>query len=170
MKNLIVLFCGLLLAACSSYSSTTKGYQLDDNVFRVEMRGTADNDVNDATEYALLKAAELTIDNGAKYFTVESTMDRAKKGAIVLPGSSQSNTTTTANATLYGNSAWGNASSTTYGTYTPAQTLNFVRPGVDVIIKTYASEPGGSFFDASKVTKYIGPRLNPERWGKPKEK
>ncbi len=164
MKNVILLCCGLWLSACASYSSTTKGYQLSENVYRVEVRGTSKNDAADAKDYALLKAAEMTLDAGAKYFTIESAADKTKRRYPERPNYVNSISDVSGKR----QSSGGNSRADDATLRSVRSSLNekvvFVSPGVDVVITTYQSEPAGDFFVAEKIAKLNGPRLNPARW------
>ena len=172
MKKLIIGAALLAFAGCASYGDTTKSQQLGENIHRVSMRGNALNNTNDAQDFALLKAAETTIDSGYRYFIVTNAEDRTKHTSYTEPSRATSNTyvSGTANTTgnIYGNQYQGTTNlygnSTTSTTYTPGQTYNFTKPGVDVMIRTFSEPPSAPHFDALEITKYLGVKLNPKRW------
>ncbi len=165
MRNALFVIAALILTGCTTYADTTKAVQLGQNVHRVSMKGNAFNKQSDAQDFALLKAAEVTIDNNHKYFTIESSTDTTRHSTYTAPSTYNSTTTTTANASVFGNQVTGNAFSNTSGTYNQGQTHNFVKPGLDVLIKTYPNKPNVDHFEAADIVKFIGPRLNPKRWG-----
>ncbi|PCI53854.1 MAG: hypothetical protein COB36_11485 [Alphaproteobacteria bacterium] len=173
MKHLIIIM-AVLLSGCASYSETTQSQQLGANVHRVSMRGNALNSSTDAQDYALLKAAEITIDSGNRYFVITNSQDKTRRTSYTKPGTSTSTTygSATANTTadIYGNQYYGTTNvkgtATTNTTYRPGQTTNYVHPGVDMMIETYADKPNTSHFDATEIIKYLGSKYNPKRWGK----
>jgi len=160
MRIVFLTACVLVLASCATYSDTTSSAQITENIHRVSMKGNALNEQSDAQEFALLKAAEVTLDSGKRYFVIINESDTTQSGVVTMPGSYSSNTTVTANT--FGN--YGYASGSTYGTYNPAQSYAFVKPGVDILIETYDAQPSGPHFDAEEITKYLGKKLNPKRW------
>lgn len=90
----------LLLVGCSStpYLAQTEwngeGYsetQIDDNVFIVNFSGNDMTDPNDATNFALLRSAELTLSNGYAYFAIVNKESHSEISAFTTP------TTTTYN-------------------------------------------------------------------------
>ena len=153
-----------LMAGCASYSGATDSQQIAENIHRIEMRGNAFNKGSDAQDFALVKAAEVTVDNGHRFFTIIDSADRTHGSSYTAPGTFNSTTTTNANAFGVGNYAYGNATSTTSGTFNPGQTYNFVHPGMDLMIATFAEMPQGGAFDAMEVGKYLGADVNPDRW------
>lgn len=163
MKTFLIGVVVLLLAGCASYSDTTTSQQLSSDMHRISMRGSTYNESSDAQDFTLLKAAETTIDTGNRYFSIVDNQDQTRIGSYTTNGSSKSHTTAT--ASVLGNYITGTADTTT--SYTPGQTHTYIKPGADVLIKTYAEKPVGNSFDAQEVIKYLGQIYNPERWGKP---
>lgn len=163
LSSLLLIGSALFLSGCASYSDTTTSQQLSSDMYRISMRGSTYNESSDAQDFTLLKAAEITIDAGNRYFSIVDNKDRTRIGSYTTSGSSESHTT--ADATIIGNYATGTANTTT--TYTPGQTHTYIKPGADVLIKTYAGKPDGNSFDAQEVIKYLGQLYNPERWGEP---
>jgi len=168
MKKLIIVAM-LALSACeTTYESGTKSQQLADNVHRISMRGNGATSKTQATDYAVLKAAEVTIDNGHRYFIVTNTQDATRRTSYTAPSTATTTTNSTGNASIYGNTLNAYGTTTTNSIYNPAQTYNFTLPGLDMMIETYADKPAVGHFDAQQVTKYLGAKLNPDRWA-PKE-
>ena len=77
----IALFCltaltGILFSGCkTTYQDAgfTGGYtesQLDKNVFKVSFNGNAFTSLHRATDFTLLRSAELTLINGFRYFVI----------------------------------------------------------------------------------------------------
>jgi hypothetical protein len=144
----------LLLAACATaYQSTgfTGGFrdtQLAPYVFRVSFSGNAFTSNDRVQDFALLRAAELTLANNARYFGVISATDQSRRDTYISPGSSY----TTGTASGYGNTAY--YSGTT--TYTAPQVQPYYKPCVGMMIRTFKSKPEGGFaFDANFIRNSI---------------
>ncbi|PCI52570.1 MAG: hypothetical protein COB36_14855 [Alphaproteobacteria bacterium] len=183
MKKTILGIVLLSLTACAtSYEAGTESQQYADDVHRISMRGNHFSDQSEAQEYALLKAAEVTMDSGYRYFVITNAQDKTKTRHYTSPETTDSSTYSSAygtsntnlTASLYGNTITGNATtntqvygnSTTTSTTKAAQLHTYVSPGVDVLIKTYKEKPSVGYFDSEQITKYLGSKLNPDRWGK----
>ncbi len=75
-KFIIVATIALLMQGCATpYQATgfTGGYdeiQLDENVFKVSFRGNGYTGRERATNFTLLRSAELTLEKGYKYFVI----------------------------------------------------------------------------------------------------
>lgn len=145
---------GPLLAACATaYQSTgfTGGFrdtQLAPDVFRVSFSGNAFTSRDRVQDFALLRAAELTLANNARYFAVMSSADQSRTDTYVSPGSSY----TTGTVSGYGNTAY--YSGTT--TYTAPQVQTYYKPGVGMMIRTFQTKPEGDFaFDANFIVNSI---------------
>lgn len=113
MKNLTVLLFILIITGCStSYQSDsfTGGYtetQLADNIYKVSFRGNGYTSRSKAEDFTLLRCAELTLQQGYRFFIVIDGRNSSSSSTITTP------TTTYSSATITGNSIYG--SSNTYG-------------------------------------------------------
>ncbi|PHR93309.1 MAG: hypothetical protein COA69_05055 [Robiginitomaculum sp.] len=163
LSSLLLVGVALWFSGCASYSDTTTSQQLSSDMYRISMRGSTYNESSDAQDFTLLKAAEITIDAGDRYFSIINSQDQTRTSSYTTNGSSESHTT--ANASMFGNYITGTANTTT--SYTPGQTHFYIKPGADVLIQTYVDKPDGNSFDAQEVIKYLGQLYNPERWGEP---
>jgi len=103
MKKFIIGAALLALTGCATYGDTTESQQLGSDVHRISMRGNAFNKTTDAQDFALLKAAEVAIDSGNKYFVISNTQDKTRHNSYTTQGTSTSNTYGTATANAYGN-------------------------------------------------------------------
>lgn len=144
----------LLLAACateyqsSGFTGGFKDTQLAPDVFRVSFAGNAFTSPERVQDLALLRAAELTIANGARYFGVISSADQTRVHTQVSGGSAS----TTGTVSMYGNTGY--YSGTT--TYSAPQVNTYYKPGVGMMIRTFTSKPEGDFaFDAEFVAKSV---------------
>lgn len=147
-------FVGSLLTACATeYQSSgfTGGFndtQLAPDVFRVSFSGNGFTSSDRVQDFALLRAAELTLANDARYFAMISSADQSRTDTYVTPGSSQ----TTGTVSAYGNTGY--YSGTT--TYSPPQVHTYYKPGVGMLIRIFQTKPESDFvFDASFIANSI---------------
>ena len=144
----------LFLSGCATpYQpmSALGGYrevQLAPNIYRVMFFGNGYTNGELAIEYALRRCAELTQQNGYRYFGILGVADLSTQSSVTIPGSAY----TTGN--LYVNQIF----NTAFGTYnqrtfiTPARTLKFDFPRPVITIQMVnARIPGATLFDASTV-------------------
>ena len=155
ISNIVVVLCSAaLVAACAtsyqtaSFTGGFKDTRLAPDVFRVSFSGNAFTSSDKVQDFALLRAAELTLANDFKYFAVMDSSDQSRTGTIVTPGSAQTSGTVSA----YGNTA--NYSGTT--TYMPPQVTTYYRPGVGLMVRAFPTKPEGIFaFDAVFIAQSI---------------
>lgn len=143
-----------LMAACATgYQSSgfTGGFedtQLAQDIFRVSFSGNAFTSSDRVQDFALLRAAELTLANNAQYFAVITSADQSRAETHVTPGSSHTSGTVSA----YGNTGY--YSGTT--TYSAPQVETYYKPGVGMMIRTFQTKPeGGVVFDANFIVTSI---------------
>lgn len=113
------------------YSET----QLDENVFQVSFSGNGYTSRERAADFTLLRSADLAQQHGFGYFIIISKEDRTGYGTYSTPTTSH----TTASATAYGNTAYGRATTTTYG----GQTYMIEKPGLSNLIVCFKEKPEG---------------------------
>lgn len=94
MKKLLIGLSALLVllftGCATSYQpdALTGGYnemQLDENVFKVSFRGNAYVSKEKAVNYALLRAGEVTLLHGYKYFVIVDAQSYSKIGTHTSP-------------------------------------------------------------------------------------
>lgn len=143
-----------LIAACATgYQSSgfTGGFndtQLAPDIFRVSFSGNAFTSSDRVQDFALLRAAELTLANNAQYFAVITSADQSRTVTHVTPGSSRTSGTISA----YGNTGY--YSGTT--TYSAPQVNTYYKPGVGMMFRTFQTKPeDGLVFDANFVVSSI---------------
>lgn len=149
MKKVAVVGLALLLSACSTpyqpYSFMTGGgykdSQLSDNSFKITFEANGYTNKTQATDLALLRAAELTKQHGFKYFVVVSNSENGQGMMYTTP------TTTTMTANAYGNRATGTAQS--YG----GQSFWIDFPAPSITIMSFPDKPNinGMVYDAAMV-------------------
>ena len=156
MRTLFIL--GLVVATLSGCAtayqskSFTGGYsetQLGDNIFQVSFRGNGYTSRERAADFTLLRSAEVTVENGFRYFVIVESEKGSKVGAYTTPTTSN----TTGSAYGSGNYAYGNATTTTYG----GQTYFISKPRATNTILCFKEKPeiNGLVFDAEFVAKSI---------------
>ncbi len=127
------------------YSET----QLAPDVFRVNVRGNGYTSNERAQDFALLRAAELTLQHGFKYFAIIDESSSTDVSTYSTPGSSQTTGSSTGTANVYGNygTYQGTYSGTT--TYNPPQTYNIHKPRSSISVRCFADKPDSTYtFDA----------------------
>ncbi len=155
MKKIIHIFAVVALAGCAtSYGAKSfwndGGFsetELQPNIFNVKFLGNEFTSKERAQDFALLRSAELCTARDMNFMNIVGLETQSVQSGYI-PGSS----TTTANANVIGNSAYG--SSTT--TYNPGTTLYSPESGLTVQCAVEKSETSwdASFLMNSLKTKY----------------
>lgn len=146
-----------LLAGCSTpyqkYSYFGGGgyrdVQLAENVFKVTVEANAYTSGPEATNLALLRSAELTLQHGYRYFVIVAEKDDTYSSSYTGP------TTTQFNAQRTGNMITGTAES--YG----GQTYNFTFPTPSMTITCFKEKPPfqATVYDAEVASKSLKAEL-----------
>ncbi len=155
MKNLILIaFVVLFLQGCATTyqkSGFSGGYsetQLDENVFNVSFRGNGYTGRERVADFTLLRSAELTIENGYKYFAIIDANSYTSHSTYTTPTTSH----TTGSAYGYGNYAYGSATTTTTG----GQTYNISKPSSSNTIVCFKEKPESVYtYNAEFIFKNI---------------
>lgn len=157
-KKFITSLGCLLLAGCAtSYQPYSyfggggyKDVQLAENVFKVTVEANAYTSSAKASDLALLRSAELTLQHGFRYFIVGERADHSYSTSYTTPQ------TTNVNVTAYGKTAYGTAN--TYG----GQTYNFHFPTPSMTITAFKEKPTlqGTVYDAELVSKSLRKELD----------
>ena len=132
----------LTLSACgTTYQSQswTGGFsevQLDENIFEITFKGNAFVDASTVRDYAMLRAAEVTLDHGFEYFVVADEDNWTKIQTVTTGGNSS---TTTYSGTVSGNMVSGTANTA----YNPPQTTTYNKPRSLKTIVTFHEKPEG---------------------------
>jgi hypothetical protein len=139
--------------------------QLAPNIYRVTFKGNGFTSPERAADLALLRCADLALQNGYSYFAIVDSKAGADQSTFTTP--KQSTTTSTVNVTgnTYGGmtmaSGYGQSQKTTYGgdTYTvtkPSSTNTIV------LLKSQGEFPGLSY-DATFLQGSLGTKYKVER-------
>ena len=139
--------------ACSTqygemgFTGGVESQRIDSRTVRISARGNGYTSSGTVQEFALLRAAQDTLGAGYQYFGVVGSDNASQLESIVTPGHAQT--------TVYGTTA--------ITTYSPGQTMEFVKPGRDVLIRMFsAAEVGPSappgIYNAAEIMQYLGPK------------
>lgn len=154
MKDLAIYITILFLAGCATpYQSKSLGggysdTQLAPDVVRINFKGNAYTSDERALDFALLRAAEFTLERGLKYFAIIDEKSSPKISSITTPGYAQ----TTGTVNVAGN--YGTYSGST--TYIPSTTHFMSKPRTAVLIRCFTDKPENIYtFDAEFIQKSI---------------
>lgn len=147
LKNLVIIAGLTLLSACSTpyqksgFSGGFSDTQLGTNIFRVSFRGNGYTSKDQVIEMTLLRSAELTLDNGFKYFSIADSETSYRHSTFTTPVTAN----TAGTASSYGNQT--NYNSTT--TFSGGDTITFAKPSASNTIVCYKEKPQDVFvYDA----------------------
>lgn len=92
MKKLLLLVMGTLIGCATPYQSASfmGGFdetKLSNNSYQVNFRGNKYSSTQRATDFTLLRSAELTLENGYAYFVVVDSQNRTRQSLDYNPGS-----------------------------------------------------------------------------------
>ena len=150
-KLLIVLLCVGLAGCATGYHARgfTGGFsymKLQDNIFKVTFKGNGYSSMERAGDFALLRSAELSPQNGYKYFIVLETNSYVKTATITTPVTAQ----TTGTVNMYGDT--GSYSGTT--SYYGGETYHIHKPTTNMTIECFQEKPAnvnGMVYDAEQI-------------------
>jgi hypothetical protein len=135
IRGLISVAVMITVSACATsyqsdgFSGGFKETQLGPDIYRVSFNGNAYTSRERVQDFALLRAAELTLQSGARYFVVVSENDQTHVSTHVTPGSIQ---------TYAGQT-----------TYRSPRVDTYYKPGVGMLVRLLHTKPENAmFFDA----------------------
>ena len=152
MRKLFLFIIPLIVIGCST-PYQPKGFRggytdlnIQDNIFQISFSGNGYIGCQKVQNFALLRSAEVTIENGYRYFIVFGEKNINHQSSFMVPA--QSHTT----GMVYGH---GDISTIqTQTTYTGGQTYNISKPTVTMMIRCYKTRPEGFvgiIYDAETV-------------------
>jgi hypothetical protein len=136
-------------------------YPLDADTYVVSAQGNGYTSSERVGMYVHYRCAELAVETGHDFFGLLASENLDSTGQFTTQG--HSSTSTTGHVSVYGNTAYGTARSHT--TYTPGQTMTFVKPGRSATIRLISGERPEGAFDAREVMQLLGPRIGVPRPG-----
>jgi hypothetical protein len=158
MKRLAVVLIALALTGCATayqrrgFSGGYSETQLGENIFKVSFYGNGFTSMEQASDFALLRAAELTLERGFRYFVVVRLENDTKTDTFTTPTTSY----TTDSAYGYGNYDYVTNTTTYVG-----RTFLITRPRSTFTILCFKEKPDNNLvFDAVFVFKFIRRKYN----------
>lgn len=163
--KLLVVAISLLVGCSTPYQDRgfSGGYsetQLDENIFIVSFGGNKFTEMERATDFTLLRSAELAIKSGFNYFVVVGSNKYTTESSYTTPTiattNANSNTYVTANA--YGNNIYGtvNTNGTATTTMSGGNTYYASEPSSSNKIVCFKERPKDIFsYDAEFIFKSI---------------
>lgn len=153
MKTIYLLFITVLFSGCATkYQETglTGGFshsQLGPDIFRVTFQGNGFTRKAQAADFALIRAAELTLENGFSHFIIVQSSDVSMSMTIYTPTQSS----TTGSAQRIGGTTLMQANTTTTG----GNAIPMHAPGVELLIRCHRENSAGTWFDAAFLAKSL---------------
>jgi hypothetical protein len=96
-KILLALALGIFFSGCAtsyqkdSFSGGFSETQLSENVWKVHFRGNGKTTMERATDFCLLRSAELTLENGYQYFAIINEDSSTKSSTFTSPQTAYTN-------------------------------------------------------------------------------
>lgn len=154
-KMILISIFAIMIGGCATaYQRVgfTGGYsetQLRENIFEVSFRGNAYTSRERASDFSLLRSAEVALENSYRYFVIVDSEKYSKTGTYTTP--TKSYTT----GTVYGSGNYAHVSgtTTTYG----GQTYFISKPRATNTILCFKEKPeiNGLVYDAQFVSNSI---------------
>jgi len=142
MKKRFILTTGLitlLLAGCATsyhqkgfFGDGYSDYRVNQDKFAVTFRGNEFTDSEDVRRFALVRAAELTLQNGFRYFKILSEKDVSRQA---VETSTKENEISTLR-----------------------RKVKKQAPGIDLMIRCFDQQPDGDAIDAREFISYNQPK------------
>ncbi len=150
---------GIILMGCATsyqkmgFSGGFDEIQLAENVWKVHFAGNGYTGRNRAEEMTLLRSADLTTQNGYRFFILASSNSANEYSTYTTPTTS----TTTASAYGSGGYVYGTANTTTYG----GQTHIVSKPSTTNTVVMFKEKPhvNGVVYDANFLCITLGKKL-----------
>jgi hypothetical protein len=165
MKKIIIITLAVYVAGCATAyqkQGATGGYtstQLDANVFQVTFKGNGFTAKDRASDFALLRSAELALENGYEYFIIIDAQQYSKNSTFTTPTTSTTNINANTYGSAYGYGNYGTYSGNTYGTATTTtyggQTFNISKPRASNTIVCFKEKPEGFSYNARFIEKSL---------------
>jgi len=138
-----LLLGAIVLSGCatgygpSGFSGGYSDSMLQSDMFRVTFKGNGHTDSETVSDYALLRAAELTINHGYNYFVIADAKDSTSTGYAAVPGQVR----TTGN----------------YNAYTGGYIVPIEKARSSIVIKCFVEDPnaGGVAFKARELSRNL---------------
>lgn len=123
--------------------------ELAPNYFRITFKGNAHTGQEKAHDFALLRAAELMSSRGCSAFEVVKSNSEVHEASIYIPQTQSTNATVSS----FGNTTYGNATTTTYGGGQVKQ--YFPRTSMDVKCSEKSASVEDGVFDTTFIQRSL---------------
>jgi hypothetical protein len=143
IQKIVMVLCIMVLAGCvTPYQKLGLGggfsdFALSDDTYKISFRGNGYTSADIVQDYLLRRCAEITLQNGYRYFVILGANTNSKNSAWTTPAQVQSNSYGnfygTGNAYL--NSVYGSYNQNILTTINPSQTFIVTRYTTTAIIK-----------------------------------
>ena len=139
MNRVLIALAALSLLACATPYQPRGGMggfsetQLDQNVFQVRFAGNGYTSGERASDFTLLRSAELALERGYFWFIIVQSAQGTSLSTYTTPTQSY----TTSSATVVGDTAYGHSTTTTYG----GQTYVIQKPSTMNTIVCFRAKP-----------------------------
>ena len=165
MRIVVILSIVLALGGCATayephgWDGGFSESQLDTNVFNVTFKGNEHTDREIANDYALLRSAEVAMENGFQYFVITEAQQYSEESTYTTP----TTTTTNVNSNSIGtereigkNTIYkGNTKGTSTTTVSGGQTVNISKPRTSNTIVCFNEKPEGFSYNAQLVAQSL---------------
>lgn len=160
IKNFYILFFIVIFTSCvtpyqqQGFRGGFSETQLGENIFQVNFTGNGYTSKMRATDLALLRSAELTLQNDFNYFIIVSSTHDSQVSTYTTPTESHTN----GNAYVSGNTVYGSSTTTTY----PGNTYFIQKPSTINTIMMFKEKPevNGLVYQAKFICSSIGRKYN----------
>lgn len=157
--SIVVMVGATVLSGCATayqqqgFSGGYSETQLAPDVFRVNFKGNGYTSAERTQDFALLRAAESSLEKGFRYFALLDGSASSKTSTFITPGSS----TTTGSFSGVGNSV----SYSGQSTYTPGQMFFISKPEAGLLVKGFTTQPKDVYtFDAEFLRQSLKRKYN----------
>ena len=158
-KYFLYLLSFFILVGCTTYQPEgfTGGFseiQLGENIFQVSFRGNGYTSSERASDFCLLRCAELTLEKGYSYFAIIESEKTSKTSTYTTP----TNSSTSINVYPSNNQIYGTSQTRTTG----GETYTVSKPRSTNIIICFKekSEADGIIYDISYIIPAIRQKYN----------
>jgi hypothetical protein len=155
----VVFFSAGIGSCATSYqpSGFTGGFSetpLAGNAYRILAEGNGYSSANRMNDMALVRAAELTLQNNYYSFVVTDQKGWEKRETLQVGGGQYSSTTTVVGSGNF-------ATAQTYGSYTPPQYMDVSKPRTAIIVVMYRQGEAGADtgLNPRQIIQTYGPRV-----------
>jgi hypothetical protein len=158
MRKLIYLFVVSMLVNGCATGYQAKGFgggyadmRMQDDIFKVSFRGNGYTDKERTADFALLRSAEITLENGYKYFVILQSTTDIRTSAFTTPVTAQTEGSVNAYSTGTGFSS-GTYSGTTQ--YSGGETQFIHKPSTSMTFQCFKDKPtnvSGMVYDAEQI-------------------